>query len=319
MRCSPRSGRSGTVMVPTFTYDSARFDPGATPGRTGAVAEALRRRAGAVRSLHPFYSVAAFGPRGVELTRGHELLPGTGIGSPLDRLAAAGGLILLLGVGHDRSTTIHVGEFRAGAFYLDIPFDPAWPTTAEIVTGDETRRVSYDRFPGCSRVFGVIEPHLRARGAIEDGPVGRAERAARRRRGRDRGDRRAARPGRGGAALRRPRLLPLLPGPREARAPDTLGGAPAGCSRPSSGSGSRSMIASIASSGTAAGPSPRSARSPGAGPQPSRPAWRSGSPSRTGACRTRSTRSRGASPRRATRGGRRAPRRRRRRVDACGS
>ncbi len=167
-------GPEGTVMVPTFTYDSACFDPGATPGRTGAVAEALRRRAGAVRSLHPFYSVAAFGPRGVELTRGHELLPGTGLGSPLDRLAAAGGLILLLGVGQDRSTTIHVGEFRAGAFYLDIPFDPAWPTTAEIVTGEEIRRVSYDRFPGCSRVFGVIEPHLRARGVIEDGPVGRA-------------------------------------------------------------------------------------------------------------------------------------------------
>ena len=139
--------------MPTFTYDSARFDPGSTPGRTGAVAEALRLRAGAVRSLHPFYSVAAFGPLGVELTRGHELLPGTGIGSPLDRLADAGGLILLLGVGHDRSTTIHVGEFQAEAFYLDIPFDPTWPTAAEIVTGDETRHMSYDRFPGCSRVF----------------------------------------------------------------------------------------------------------------------------------------------------------------------
>jgi aminoglycoside 3-N-acetyltransferase len=167
-------GPEGTVMVPTFTYDTARFDPRATPGRTGAVAEALRRRARAVRSLHPFYSVAALGPLSVELTRGHDLLPGTGIGSPLDRLAAACGLILLLGVGHDRSTTIHVGEFQAEAFYLDIPFDPSWPTAAEILTGDETRRVSYDRFPGCSRVFSVIEPHLRARGAIEDGLVGRA-------------------------------------------------------------------------------------------------------------------------------------------------
>jgi aminoglycoside 3-N-acetyltransferase len=168
-------GPEGTVMVPTFTYDSARFDPGATPGRTGAVAEALRRRAGAVRSLHPFHSVAAFGPLGAELTRGHELLPGTGIGSPLDRLAAADGMILLLGVGHDRSTTIHVGEFHAEAFYLDIPFDPTWPTAAEIVTGDETRRVSYDRFPGCSRSFAVIEPHLRACRAIGDGLVGRAD------------------------------------------------------------------------------------------------------------------------------------------------
>ena len=57
-----RRAGAGTLMVPTFTYGSARFDPGATPGRTGAVAEALRRRAGAIRSLHPFYSVAALGP-----------------------------------------------------------------------------------------------------------------------------------------------------------------------------------------------------------------------------------------------------------------
>jgi aminoglycoside 3-N-acetyltransferase len=67
-----------------------------------------------------------------------------------------------------------VGEFQAGASYLDIPFDPTWPTAAEIVTEGETRRVSYDRFPGCSRVFAVIEPYLRARGAIADGLVGRA-------------------------------------------------------------------------------------------------------------------------------------------------
>lgn len=168
-------GPTGNLIAPTFTYRSARFDPGTTPGRTGAVGEALRCRPAAIRSLHPFYSVAASGPRATELTRGHELVPGTGIGSPLDRLAAAGGLVLLLGVGHDRSTTIHVGEFHADAPYLDIPFDPAWPTDAEVVTGDQTRYVSYDRFPGCSRAFGLIEPHLRARRAIHDGRVGLAD------------------------------------------------------------------------------------------------------------------------------------------------
>ena len=167
-------GPAGTLMAPTFTYSSARFDPETTPGRTGAVGEALRGRPAAIRSLHPFHSVAAIGPRAAELTQGHELLPGTGIGSPLDRLAAAGGFVLLLGVGHDRSTMVHVGEFHAGVSYLDIPFDPAWPTGAEIVTGGEARLVSYDRFPGCSRVFGVIEPPLRARHAIEDGRVGGA-------------------------------------------------------------------------------------------------------------------------------------------------
>ena len=58
------------------------------------------------------------------------------------------------------NTTVHVGEFEADAPYLDIPFDPAWPTHGA------------DRFPGCSRAFGAIERPLRERGAIRDGTVG---------------------------------------------------------------------------------------------------------------------------------------------------
>ena len=81
---------------------------------------------------------------------------------------------MLVGVGHEADTTIHVGEFRAAVPFLDIPFDPAWPTAAEIVTPDGPRRVSYDRFAGCSRAFGRLEPRLRARGAITDGLVGTA-------------------------------------------------------------------------------------------------------------------------------------------------
>ena len=167
-------GPAGTLVAPTFSYRSARFDPAATPGRTGAVGEALRRRPGAIRSLHPFYSVAALGPAADELCRGHEHLPGTGLGSPLDRLAGSGGLVLLVGVGHESNTTIHVGEFHAAVPYLDVPFDPVWPTAAEIAGPTGPLHASYDRFAGCSRAFGVLEPRLRARGAVVDGPVGAA-------------------------------------------------------------------------------------------------------------------------------------------------
>jgi aminoglycoside 3-N-acetyltransferase len=167
-------GAGGTVMAPTFTYFSARFDPRTTPGRTGAFGEALRTRPGAVRSLHPFYSVAVLGARAADLCRGHELLPGTGRGSPLDRLAADGGLIVLVGVGHEVDTTMHVGEFHADAPYLDIPFDPTWPTEAHVVTADGSRCVSYDRFAGCSRAFPVLEQRLRARSAVRSGLLGAA-------------------------------------------------------------------------------------------------------------------------------------------------
>jgi len=167
-------GPSGMLVVPTFTYRSERFDPRTTPGRTGAVSEAVRLRSDTHRSLHPFYSVAAIGPEASVLCVGHELQPGTGIDTPLDRHAAHGGLIVLIGVGHEANTTIHVGEFHAAVSYLDIPFDPTWPTTAEVVAPTGNMMCSYDRFPGCSRAFSVLEAPLRARGAVRDGTVGAA-------------------------------------------------------------------------------------------------------------------------------------------------
>ena len=167
-------GPTGLVVVPAFRYDTTRFDPATTPGRTGALTEAFRRRPDAVRSLHPFYSVAAVGDGAAELCAGHERLPATGIGSPLDRVAGDGGLVLLLGVAQTANTTVHVGEFHADVPYLDVPFDPAWPTEAEVETPDGAIRYSYDRFPGCSRAFGLLERPLRERGAVRDGRVGRA-------------------------------------------------------------------------------------------------------------------------------------------------
>jgi len=155
-------GPDGLVVVPTFTYDNESFDPAATPGRTGALSEELRSRPGAIRSLHPTYAVAAIGAGAAELCAGHELVAATAADSPLDRLAESGGLVLLLGVDQTANTTVHVGEFRADAPYLDIPFDPAWPTGP------------YDRFPGCSRGFGILERPLRERRGIRDGLVGRA-------------------------------------------------------------------------------------------------------------------------------------------------
>jgi aminoglycoside 3-N-acetyltransferase len=168
-------GPEGLLVVPAFTYTTARFDPAIEPGRTGAIAEAARLRPGAVRSLHPTHSVAALGSGARELCANHEDVAGTDIDSPLDRLARAGGFVLLLGVGHIANTTVHVGEFRAGAPYLSTPYGPSWPRVHEIVTGGEVRTVEYDRFPGCSRAFGVVERGLRERSIIRDGRVGRAE------------------------------------------------------------------------------------------------------------------------------------------------
>src|SRR6184192_1229664 len=88
-------GDDGTVLAPTFTGGPHLspacppvFDPVADAGWTGAVAETLRRRPDAIRSLNPTHSVAAVGRRGDELTRDHleSVSPCDGA-SPFARLA----------------------------------------------------------------------------------------------------------------------------------------------------------------------------------------------------------------------------------------
>lgn len=153
-------GPEGLVVMPTFTYGDP--DGPLAPSRTGTLSEMFRRRPEAVRSRHATHSVAAIGPRAEELCAGHESVAATAAASPLGRLAAWGGSVLLVGVGHVANTTVHVGEFEADAPYLEIPFDPSWPTGG------------HDRFAGCSRAFGVVERPLRARAAIRDGLVGSA-------------------------------------------------------------------------------------------------------------------------------------------------
>ncbi|MFC5650582.1 AAC(3) family N-acetyltransferase [Paenibacillus solisilvae] len=164
-------GQSGIVMVPTFTYNNVVYDPEATPSGTGIFTEIVRKRPGAVRSLHPTHSVAAIGEGAAQLCEGHHPLPGFGIDSPLDRLAKAGGGILLLGVGHTGNSTVHVGESHARVPYLDIPFNPEWPSRIAI-TGPVPMEVDLYDHPGCSRAFGVVEASLRQRKAIRDGKIG---------------------------------------------------------------------------------------------------------------------------------------------------
>jgi aminoglycoside 3-N-acetyltransferase len=166
-------GQSGLLVVPTFTYDNDVFDPASSPSRTGIFTEILRKRHGAVRSLHPTHSVAAIGEGANAVCEGHHRLPGLGIDSPLDRVAKACGGILLLGVGHTSNSTVHVGEAYARVPYLDIPFNPHSPSRIPVAGPVRLEVDLYDQ-PGCSRAFGVIEAFLRQRGAIRDGLIGKA-------------------------------------------------------------------------------------------------------------------------------------------------
>nr|AIA16902.1 AAC3 [uncultured bacterium]AMP48516.1 AAC3 [uncultured bacterium] len=79
----------------------------------GILAEIVRGWPGARRSLNPEASVAAIGARAEWITQDHPLNYGYGAGSPLEKLVAARGQVLMLGAPLDTLTLLHYAENRA--------------------------------------------------------------------------------------------------------------------------------------------------------------------------------------------------------------
>ncbi len=105
--------------VPETWWETIRetmppFDPDLTPTRgMGAIPECFRKQGGVQRSSHPQVSFAARGPGAPSILEPHPLANGLGEGSPLARLYLAEAWVLLLGVGHESNTSLHLAEHRA--------------------------------------------------------------------------------------------------------------------------------------------------------------------------------------------------------------
>jgi aminoglycoside 3-N-acetyltransferase len=105
--------------VPASWFETIReemppFDPAVTPTRgMGAVVDCFRSQPGVLRSNQPRDSFCARGPHAETILAGHSLAFGLGESSPLARLYDLDGLVLLLGVGHESNTSLHLAEYRA--------------------------------------------------------------------------------------------------------------------------------------------------------------------------------------------------------------
>ncbi|MFY1671914.1 aminoglycoside N(3)-acetyltransferase [Plantactinospora sp. WMMB334] len=148
------------------------FDPATTPSEgMGVFAEYLRRRPGAARSGHPITSFAALGRRAGEFTELHDLDCQLGERSPLGRLYAAGAAVLLLGVGYDRCTALHLAEYRIDARRPAGP-PPQRAYRCYVLAGGRRERRDF-RAPALDMSdFAEIGAAVEARLPIGRGPVG---------------------------------------------------------------------------------------------------------------------------------------------------
>ena len=115
-------GEAGTLMFPTFTFDTSYKDSfysnKDTPSCVGLLSETFRKQEGVYRTNHPTHSVALRG-RLVEVLTEGELLDDTpmGIHSPYRKLAALGAKILMLGCTMSHNSFMHALEEDAGVEY----------------------------------------------------------------------------------------------------------------------------------------------------------------------------------------------------------
>ena len=130
-------GKEGTIIMPTQSWKNLdpstgvhweepeewhdiirenwpAYDKDITPTNTmGAVAEMFRKWPGTLRSNHPARSIAAWGKHAQLITENHDLSNIFGEGSPLSKLYDLDGYVLLIGVGYDKNTSIHLADARA--------------------------------------------------------------------------------------------------------------------------------------------------------------------------------------------------------------
>ncbi|MFG6495878.1 AAC(3) family N-acetyltransferase [Fictibacillus sp. UD] len=126
---------------PVIREEMPAFDPEITPTYfMGAIVEAFRTFPGVLRSNHPTESFAAWGKNKETIINGHSLDFGLGEQSPLGKMYKMDGFILLLGVGYDSNTTMHLAEHRitnlkteenAGPFYKE--GKRVWETFTQVI------------------------------------------------------------------------------------------------------------------------------------------------------------------------------------------
>lgn len=106
----------GTLVMPTMTWRTVTperpvWDELTTPSHTGILTEIFRTRYATARSIHPTHSVAAYGAQAQSLVARHHLDDtAVSANSPYGLMREGRAYVLLLGVGLEMCTAIHLPE-----------------------------------------------------------------------------------------------------------------------------------------------------------------------------------------------------------------
>jgi aminoglycoside 3-N-acetyltransferase len=118
----------GGLYMPTMTWrtvtpDQPVWDEIQTPSHTGVLTEVFRKDYSTARSIHPTHSVAGCGPKAQKFLMRHHLddTP-VSANSPYGLMRGEAAYVLLLGVGLESCTAIHLAEETvAPGIYLRPP------------------------------------------------------------------------------------------------------------------------------------------------------------------------------------------------------
>jgi aminoglycoside N3'-acetyltransferase len=162
-------GPDGTLVMPSMRDDpDVLFDPHSTPCRgMGVVADTFWRLPGALRS-DSADAFAASGPHAATITAPHRDDLPLGTDSPVGRVRDLDGQVLLLGVGHDADTTIHLGEYLAGVRYRR-------QTHVILLRDGKPVRVDFAEIDHCCQNFALVDGWLEAKDWQRRGRVGYAK------------------------------------------------------------------------------------------------------------------------------------------------
>lgn len=162
--------------VPTDWHEPIRqhmpaYDPHLTPLRgMGKIAECFHRHPKTIRSHHPVHSFMAWGKHAEEWMKEHPLEDSFGMRSPLGTVLNENVKVLLIGVGYDSCTALHLSEYlQETRTYMN-------QGAAMLVDGErqwieyQTVDVDSDRFPELGEAFEKANPQ-----DFHTGKIGQAD------------------------------------------------------------------------------------------------------------------------------------------------